>query len=222
MRVGGVKTFSSWIASKFCDGWEQLKWFTNRIRFHGMWWKVCWHGALFVNVSCATGAKQITIAQDIPTELYISRPAISLAPLPTAFTMILVQKPHSMNFSQSPLHAHRRHPSAPPTVLVLPTRTPGLLTLSKPPRPPQRQNQRQTPKPLPKSIPVPSPNPPAKTIDNKKPGLFALPATPSPQPRGRGQVKHTKDRVQIQRWFGIFCLVNLVFFVIWADNTLSF
>ena len=40
------------------------------------------YGVLFVNVSCATGAKQITIGQDIPTELYISRIAISLA-LPT-------------------------------------------------------------------------------------------------------------------------------------------
>ena len=175
-----------------------------------MRWKVCWHGALFVNVSRATGAKQITVGQDIPTELYISRPAISLAPQPTAFTMLLVQKPHTphtLNFSQSPLHTHRRHPSAPPTVVVLPTRTPGLLTLSKPPRPPLRQNQRQTTKPLSKSTPVvraPLPSPPVKVTDNKKSGVTALPATPSPQPRGRGQVKHTKDRVQNQRWFEFF------------------
>ena len=124
--------------------------------------------------------------------------------------MLLVQKPHTphtLNFSQSPLHTHRRHPSAPPTVVVLPTRTPGLLTLSKPPRPPLRQNQRQTTKPLSKSTPVaraPLPSPPVKVTDNKKSGVTALPATPSPQPRGRGQVKHTKDRVQNQRWFGFF------------------
>ena len=123
-------------------------------------------------------------------------------PHPTAFTMILVQKPHTLNLSQSPLHTHRRHPSAPPTVVVLPTRTPGLLTLSKPSRPPQRQNQRQTTKPLSKSTPVSRPplsSSPAKVTDSKKSGVIALPATPSPQPRGRGQVKHTKDRVQNQR-----------------------
>jgi hypothetical protein len=140
-------------------------------------------------------------SQDIPTELYISRPAISLAPQPTAFTMLLVQKPHTLTLPQFPLHAHRRHPSAPPTVVVLPTRTPGLLTLSKPLRPPQRQNQRQTTKPLSKSTPVaraPLPSLPAKVSDNKKSGVIALPATPSPQPRGRGQV-NTKDRVQNQR-----------------------
>ena len=116
--------------------------------------------------------------------------------------MILVQKPHTLTLSQPPLHAHRRHPSAPPTVVVLPTRTPGLLTLSKPPRPPQRQNQRQTPKILPMPTPVvraPLPNSPAKITDNKKSGVIALLGTPSPQPRGRGQVKHTKDRVQNQR-----------------------
>ena len=118
------------------------------------------------------------------------------------FTMILVQKPHTFSLSQSALHAHRRHPSAPPAVVVLPSRTPGLLTLSKPPHPPQRQNQRQIPKPLSKSTPVvraPLPNPPAKVTDNKKSGVIALPATPSPPPHGRGQVKHTKDRVQNQR-----------------------
>ena len=127
--------------------------------------------------------------------------------------MILVQKPHTLNLSQSPLHTHRRHPSAPPTVVVLPTRTPGLLTLSKPSRPPQRQNQRQTTKPLSKSTPVSRPplsSSPAKVTDSKKSGVIALPATPSPQPRGRGQVKHTKDRVQNQRWIGI--LVVLGFF----------
>jgi hypothetical protein len=138
----------------------------------------------------------------IPTELYISRPAISLAPQPTAFTMMLIQKPHTFTLSQSPLHTHRRHPSAPSTVLVLPTRTPGLLTLSKPSRPPQRQNQRQITKPLSKSTLVAQaslPNPPAKVTDNKKSGAIALPVTPSSQPRERCQVKHTKDGVQNQR-----------------------
>ena len=130
---------------------------------------------------------------------------IFLAPNRLALAMILVQKPLTLTPSQFPLHSHRRHPSVPLTVVVLPTRTPGLLTLSKPPRsPPQRQNQHQSPKHLrkTKSNPVvraPLLNLPAEIADCKRSGVIALPATPSPQPRGRGQIKHTKDRVQNQR-----------------------
>lgn len=54
--------------------------------------------------------------------------------------MIMVQKP--AHILSSPASHHRRMPSAPPTVLVQPTRTPGLLSLSKPapsPRPQLRQ-----------------------------------------------------------------------------------
>ena len=106
--------------------------------------------------------------------------------------MILVQKPPTLTPSQFPLYARRNHPS----IVVLPTRTPGLLNLSQPPRPPL---QRQTPKPLPKtkSTPVvrtPLLNSTAEITNNKKSGVVALPATP-PQLRGRGQIKHTKDRV---------------------------
>ena len=121
--------------------------------------------------------------------------------------MILVPKPLP---TQSPLYTHRRHPSAPTTVLVHPTRTPGLLTLSKPTRPPlHRQNQRQTPKPVPKSHSAPVVlSPPAEITDIKKSGVSAVPPTPSPQPRGRGQVKHSKDNVQIQRCVNFF----LIFF----------
>ena len=90
--------------------------------------------------------------------------------------MILVQKAPS----ESPLYAHGR----------LPTRTPGLLTLSKPSRP------RRT---LPKSTMVRAslPNLPAETRDSKKSGVIALPATP--QRPGSGQVKNTKNKVQKQR-----------------------
>jgi hypothetical protein len=51
--------------------------------------------------------------------------------------MMLVQK----QLSLAPAVHHRRHPSAPPALIVQPTRTPGLLSLSKPaPKPmPQRQ-----------------------------------------------------------------------------------
>lgn len=116
--------------------------------------------------------------------------------------MILVQKPPILTLSQSPLYAHRRHPS-PPTVVMLPTPKPGLLTFSKPPRPPL---QRQTLKPLPKLksttvVRASLLNLPAEITDNKKSGVIALPATPFPQRRGRSQVKHTKDRVQNQRSF---------------------
>ncbi|KAI0035822.1 hypothetical protein K488DRAFT_76387 [Vararia minispora EC-137] len=53
--------------------------------------------------------------------------------------MIMVQKP--VHLLSSPTTLHRRLPSAPSAVLVQPTRTPGLLALSKPA--PTRQQQRQ-------------------------------------------------------------------------------
>ena len=157
-------------------------------------WSIVWH--CFLRHRSKTNHHRLRYSHGT---IYLST-CHQPCPPPTAFTMILVQKPHTLSLSQSPLHAHRRHPSAPPTVLVLPTRTPGLLTLSKPSRPPQRQNQRQTPKSLSTSVAqAPLSNPPSKNTDNKKSGVIALPATPSPQPRGRGQAKHTKDRVQNQR-----------------------
>ncbi|KAI9509315.1 hypothetical protein F5148DRAFT_773530 [Russula earlei] len=60
--------------------------------------------------------------------------------------MIMVQKP--LHLLSSPSSYHRRHPSAPPTVLVQPTRIPGLLSLSKtssasPPPRTQQQQQHQ-------------------------------------------------------------------------------
>ncbi|KAI0322936.1 hypothetical protein OF83DRAFT_275009 [Amylostereum chailletii] len=64
--------------------------------------------------------------------------------------MIMVQKP--VHLLSSPVVRHRRLPSAPPAVLIQPTRTPGLLSLSKPaqplaPRSQQRQQQQRTPRP---------------------------------------------------------------------------
>ncbi|KAK7047425.1 hypothetical protein VNI00_006656 [Paramarasmius palmivorus] len=55
--------------------------------------------------------------------------------------MILVQKPPS--FATAPYHVHRRNPSAPP-VVVQPTRTPGLLSLSKPIQQHQQQPRQRT------------------------------------------------------------------------------
>ncbi|KAJ3773534.1 hypothetical protein FB446DRAFT_529653 [Lentinula raphanica] len=59
--------------------------------------------------------------------------------------MILV---HKQQFPLSSPHAHhRRHPSAPPAVIVQPTKVPGLLSLAKPPQRQQPQHSRQRPSP---------------------------------------------------------------------------
>ncbi|KAJ7185441.1 hypothetical protein C8R46DRAFT_379382 [Mycena filopes] len=76
--------------------------------------------------------------------------------------MMLVQKqPHfSMQLAQPAfIHQHRRHPSAPPpqVLAVQPTRTPGLLSLSRPPRPP-KDHHKGSPKPRP-AQPAPSRSP---------------------------------------------------------------
>lgn len=64
-------------------------------------------------------------------------------------TMMLIQKQPQFNLSAPHFPLHRRHPSAPPAVLVQPTRTPGLLSLSKPVQRVQQPQQRakQSPKP---------------------------------------------------------------------------
>ncbi|KIM47077.1 hypothetical protein M413DRAFT_269070 [Hebeloma cylindrosporum] len=110
--------------------------------------------------------------------------------------MMLVQKPQSI-FPISPAHTHRRAPSAP--VVVQPTRTPGLLTLSKPPRSSakahlpsqQRHAAKSATKPT-KSIPVARAQllTPAPEIPDRKP---AMQLTPCPQPRGRSHAKLTKE-----------------------------
>ncbi|XP_006463424.1 hypothetical protein AGABI2DRAFT_194253 [Agaricus bisporus var. bisporus H97] len=72
--------------------------------------------------------------------------------------MMLVHKQHAFHLPQAPL-SHRRLSSAPTAIVVQPTRTPGLLSLSKPPQKtaPQRQlnaNQRSAQH---KSSPCPRP-----------------------------------------------------------------
>lgn len=92
--------------------------------------------------------------------------------------MLLVQK--QPNFSLNPLpltYHHRRHPSAPPAVVfVQPTRTPGLLSLSKP------QLQRYQPQQRTPRTPVLVKSTPAVPT--------ATPLSPSPAQRGR----QTKDK----------------------------
>ena len=63
---------------------------------------------------------------------YIRSPFSSLhSSSPPFLEMIMVHKP--VHLLSTPTTYHRRHPSAPPTVQVQPTRIPGLLSLSKPP-----------------------------------------------------------------------------------------
>ncbi|KAG2156868.1 uncharacterized protein EDB93DRAFT_1079096 [Suillus bovinus] len=59
--------------------------------------------------------------------------------------MLLAHKPHPPPF-MSPNISHRRHPSAPPAVVVQATKTPGLLFISKQPsRPSTPRNHQQLP-----------------------------------------------------------------------------
>ncbi|KIK02408.1 hypothetical protein K443DRAFT_521051 [Laccaria amethystina LaAM-08-1] len=109
--------------------------------------------------------------------------------------MLLVQKPPTFNLAQTVSYSHRRHPSAPPAVVVQPTRTPGLLSLSKPPRPsPQRPlpSQQRPTKPTPKSKPAPVARAPllssAEITEKKTPASVA-----SPSPRGRLQAKNPQS-----------------------------
>jgi hypothetical protein len=123
---------------------------------------------------------------------------------PFSVTMMLVQKAQPALLSSPAQFSHRRHPSAP--VVVQPTHVPGLLILSKPPRPsPSRQHQQQhrnqgriQPRNGPKSsisTPVRAQTliPAAEITDNIKTATTA-PATPSPQSRGRSHAKISKEK----------------------------
>ena len=57
----------------------------------------------------------------------------SLPPASTSSSMLLARNP--VPLPMSPLTSHRRHPSAPPAVVVQPTKVPGILSISKPLRP---------------------------------------------------------------------------------------
>ncbi|KAJ2919794.1 hypothetical protein MD484_g537, partial [Candolleomyces efflorescens] len=114
---------------------------------------------------------------------------------------MLVQKPVAFNLAPNPAHTHRRHPSAPPAVVVQPTRTPGLLSIAKPQRSaPQKQlpsAQRRNNAPKSKQAQVaraPALLNPAE-ITEKRPALAVLQPPVSPTPvRGRVAPKHAKDK----------------------------
>jgi hypothetical protein len=148
------------------------------------------HGATML-----TGAGKISHGTHCqhPSHFHLSPPCLPLFPSPFLHTiMLLVQKPPTFNLAQTVSYSHRRHPSAPPAVVVQPTRTPGLLSLSKPPRPsPQRPlpSQQRPTKPTPKSKPAPVARAPllssAEITEKKTPASVA-----SPSPRGRLQAKN--------------------------------
>ncbi|TFK20903.1 hypothetical protein FA15DRAFT_707694 [Coprinopsis marcescibilis] len=117
--------------------------------------------------------------------------------------MMLVHKPTTFNIAPAVPHVHRRHPSAPPTVVVQPTKTPGLLSISKlvVRSSPQRHlpsNQRQgTPKSFSKPKQPAAVRAPASTEAhmNKKSALPPLQVPSSPAARGRGS-KHAREKAQ--------------------------
>ncbi|KAH7909159.1 hypothetical protein BJ138DRAFT_261811 [Hygrophoropsis aurantiaca] len=129
--------------------------------------------------------------------------------------MLLVHKPPTL--PMSPLNlTHRRHPSAPPAVVVQATKTPGILSLSKPLRTSTpRQHQQQQPQshqpkqhrsPRPKQL-IPQSRPSQPSISEAQPSedssklkpsassataavdkkSQSQPATPSPEKHARGR-----------------------------------
>ncbi|PPQ66523.1 hypothetical protein CVT26_009496 [Gymnopilus dilepis] len=123
--------------------------------------------------------------------------------------MMLVQKPQPVSLSSPAPYTHRRHPSAP--VVVRPTPTPGLLSVTKPAARPSPQRQapssqhRREPRSHSKqpkhgsAVVRAQPLTPAAEIKQPSPAPSAAPATPSPQSRGRSAAKHGKEKTQIQR-----------------------
>ncbi|KAJ3797133.1 hypothetical protein GGU11DRAFT_95794 [Lentinula aff. detonsa] len=105
--------------------------------------------------------------------------------------MILVHKQQYP--SSSPYAHHRRHPSAPPAVVVQPTKVPGLLSLSKPVQRQQPQHLRQRPSPKSKQaqvIPLPRATPAPEVTSSLKPSPEITDHTPSPaNSRGRQHLK---------------------------------
>ncbi|PPQ86616.1 hypothetical protein CVT25_006800, partial [Psilocybe cyanescens] len=116
----------------------------------------------------------------------------------TFFPMMLVHKPQNIILSSQVSYTHRRHPSAP--VVVQPTRTPGLLSLSKPAKQsPHRQlpsQQRRDVKQISKNASGVARAQVVTPAPTTKPLLVqAVPATPFPS-RGRNQAKQAKDKAQ--------------------------
>ncbi|KAJ3857952.1 hypothetical protein EV368DRAFT_77196 [Lentinula lateritia] len=107
--------------------------------------------------------------------------------------MILV---HKQQFPlSSPYAHHRRHPSAPPAVVVQPTKVPGLLSLSKPVQrqPPSLPRHRPSPKSKqvqPSPSPRATPAPEATSVLKPSPEIYANKSTPA---NARGRL-HSKPK----------------------------
>jgi hypothetical protein len=101
-------------------------------------------------------------------------------------TMIMVHKPAQL--PAPPSFVHRRAPSA-PALAVQPTKTPGLLSLSKPSVPAKSQRQQRSPKPKPAQA--------ATQQQQRSPKLAPAQAQPVPAASGspvpRGRQNHGKD-----------------------------
>ena len=129
---------------------------------------------------------------------------LALFLLSSSSNMMLVQK-HTLILPMSPTLAHRRNPSAAPAVIVQPTRTPGLLSLSKPPRPsPPHQRQINAQHRQHKALSKPRQQPIASaltqpaadnSISDKPLPLSAAPTTTNPpQSRSRAHAKYPKEK----------------------------
>lgn len=137
----------------------------------------------------------------------------------TSTQMLLAHKPHPLPI-MSPNITHRRHPSAPPAVVVQATKTPGLLFVSKqpsrastprnPPQQPQSHPHKQFRSPKPKGrtsqpqileahLSDDSAKPAVQKVSSDVPAAvekkLVHPATPTPDKSSRGrQSKTPKDK----------------------------
>ncbi|KAF8478316.1 hypothetical protein JB92DRAFT_1842421 [Gautieria morchelliformis] len=93
--------------------------------------------------------------------------------------MLLTQKPQPISFSRHP--HHRRHPASLSSIAVVPhpTSTPGLLSLTKPPRPTSRHPQRPH-----------SPRFPRNRLHRPTASVSAPSTTLSPSDPARGRSQH--------------------------------
>ncbi|KAF5310690.1 hypothetical protein D9619_008113 [Psilocybe cf. subviscida] len=107
---------------------------------------------------------------------------------------VLIQKPHQHPFNHPAPH-HRRLPSAPPAVVVQPTRTPGLLAVKHANHASNRSSAQRRDN-QPKNAAAQTPKSAQGVRAQLVPAPAQGPAAPSASPnhRGRSQAKHPKDK----------------------------
>jgi len=127
--------------------------------------------------------------------------------------MILAQ--FAVPLPMSPSTSHRRHPSAPPAVVVQPTKVPGILSIARSSRQQHSQShprQHRTPKP---NLPASKAQPPSAedtakhAIQSKQPAAdkkTSHPATPAADKSARGrQSKSPRDKAATRYLPPTFC-----------------